>query len=99
MRVTGCDDIPQDSVHCVLVENSKVAIGKEVELQCLEFEAAGVGRVADGYGPVVREPSFGADRGVLGILNRDGVVVKLVRKGNKFGELLSLIPAFACSSP
>src|SRR6202040_47741 len=86
--VAGFDDVVEDLVDDVFLEDARVAVGEEVLLEGLEFEAAAAGHVADGEAAKVGEAGLGADGGELGVVDEDLVGAELVRPGfdgGKFG--------------
>jgi hypothetical protein len=84
--VAGFDDVVENLVDDVFLEDAQVAVGEEILLEGLEFEAALAGHVADGETAEVGETRFGADAGELGIVHEDLVGLELVLPGFDGGE-------------
>jgi hypothetical protein len=79
--VTGFDDVVEDLVDDVFLEDAEVAVGEEVFLEGLEFQAALAGHIADSEAAEVGEAGLGADAGELGIVDEDLVGLELVLPG------------------
>src|SRR5882724_5153156 len=69
--VAGFDYVVEDLIDDVLLEDAEVAVGEEIFLEGLEFEAGLAGHVADGDAAEVGEAGFGADGGELGVVDED----------------------------
>src|SRR5208282_4860038 len=82
----GGFDVAQHAVDGVLVKNSQVAVGEQVHLQGLEFEAELGGLIANRDGAVVGQAGLRADGCVLGEFDRDLVAAKMVGPGIELGE-------------
>src|ERR1700761_4389979 len=67
--VAGFDYVVEDLVDDVLLKDAQVAIGEEVLLEGLQFEAALAGHVADGDAAEVGQAGLGADGGELGVVD------------------------------
>jgi hypothetical protein len=84
--VAGFDYVVEDLIDDVFLEDAEVAVGEEVFLEGLEFEAALAGHVADGEAAEVRKAGLGAYGGELGVVDEDLVGAELVLPGFDVGE-------------
>ena len=84
--VAGFDYVVEDLVDDVLLKDAQVAIGEEIFLEGLQFEAALAGHVADGDAAEVGQAGLGADGGELGIVDEDLVGFELIAPGFDGGE-------------
>src|SRR3990170_3839747 len=80
-RAAGGHHVAQDAVHGVLVKDAQVAVGQDVHLERLQFQAAAARLVAEGERAEVGLPRARADGGVLRDGDGDGVAGKLVFPG------------------
>ncbi len=61
-RMTGLHDILEYAVDCVFIEYAQVAVGQEIHLEGLEFQAALVRNIGYKYRPKIWEACFWTDR-------------------------------------
>ena len=85
--VGGFDYVVEDLVDDVFLEDAEVAIGEEILLEGLEFEAGLAGHVADGETAEVGQAGLGADAGELGVVDEDFVGFELIAPGFDGGEV------------
>jgi len=76
----------QNPIDGVLVKDTEVAIGEDVVLQRLQFQAEFVGKIMNGDGAEIRQAGARADGGVFGDRDGDLVAPVLVRPGFDGGE-------------
>src|SRR5437868_8613973 len=83
----GAHYIFQYLVYDVLLKDAEVAIGEEVFLQGLQFEALPIGHVADGERAEIWQASLGTDGGEFRDIDHDLVSGKLIWPGLDRGKV------------
>src|SRR5450432_78768 len=84
--VGGLDHVAEHAVHDVLLKNPQIAVGQQVHLIRLEFEAALTGDVAQHELAEIGQTGLGAHRGELRHDDLDFVIGILVGPGFDFGQ-------------
>lgn len=71
----------KDAVDGVLVKDAEIPVGVDIHFERFEFETGFVGHVVQRDGAEIRQIRLGANRRVLGNLDRDLIALILVWKG------------------
>jgi hypothetical protein len=84
--IAGLHNVFEDLVDDILLEDAEIAVGEEIFLPRLEFEAALTRHVAELDDAEVGQSGLGTDRGKLGIVDEDFVGRELVLPGFDRGK-------------
>src|SRR5438445_896759 len=85
-RLAGRHEVLQDTVHGILIENAEIAVGVDIHLEGLQFHASFIGPIADADRAEVGKAGFRTDGRVLRHLDRDLIILKLIRPRLNLGK-------------
>lgn len=81
----GFDNVLKDSVDRIFVEDAEITVGVDVQFERFQLKTFFIGHVVQCNGSEVRQVGFGANRCVLGDLNRNFISLILIREGLDVG--------------
>lgn len=81
----GFDNVLKDSVDGIFVENAEITVGVDVQFERFQLKTFSIRHVVQCNGSEIRQVGFGANRRVLGDLNRNFISLVLIREGLDVG--------------
>lgn len=78
-RATSFDDVGKDSVDCILIKNSEIAISVDIHFEGFQLHAGLIGYIGQSNCSKIRKTGFGANRGIFRNVYRDFIPGILIR--------------------